>query len=339
MRLPFFYIELNNATSMKKKLLWLMATALLTASCYNEGTLVNNPAPLLQYQHKPTEARLLTLAKSYAEAINQNLKDHVIHPGQYADYGVALAKLGLQEQANVMFNNEKTFFPNSTKYVEFLKRTYTPNLFADNHFDTSKIDVKALDSIRVEYTPEELAAQQELEADPEYQKMLKLQQLEEKEAKAAAVKKAREERAKAKKAERKAQTKAREKEKREKEQVKKAAEKERAKAKKAEQKAKEEAKKAERKAKEEAKKAEIEAKKAAEKAEIEAKKAAEKAAAEAKQAEQKAQKEAEKAALKAQKEAEKAQKEAEREAEKAAKKAQKEASKASQESDVEAEDE
>ncbi len=305
---------------MKKKLLWLMATALLTASCYNEGTLVNNPAPLLQYQHKPTEARLLTLAKSYAEAINQNLKDQVIHPGQYADYGVALAKLGLQEQANVMFNNEKTFFPNSTKYVEFLKRTYTPNLFADNHFDTSKIDVKALDSIRVEYTPEELAAQQELEADPEYQKMLKLQQLEEKEAKAAAVKKAREERAKAKKAERKAQTKAREKEKREKEQAKKAAEKERAKAKKAEQKAKEEAKKAERKAKEEAKKAEIEAKKAAEKA-----------AADAKKAEQKAQKEAEKAALKAQKEAEKA--------EKAAKKAQKEASKASQESDVEAEDE
>ena len=169
---------------MKKKLLWLMATALLTASCYNEGTLVNNPAPLLQYQHKPTEARLLALAKCYAEAINQNLKDHVIHPGQYADYGVALAKLGLQEQANVMFNNEKTFFPNSTKYVEFLKRTYTPNLFADNHFDTSKIDVKALESIRVEYTPEELAAQQELEADPEYQKMLKLQQLEEKEAKA-----------------------------------------------------------------------------------------------------------------------------------------------------------
>ena len=158
---------------MKKNIFWFLAAALLTTACYNEGTLVNNPSPLMLYQHKPTEVRLLALTKSYAEAINRNLEDKVVHPGQYADYGVALAKLGLLEQANQMFNNEKTLFPNSSKYVDFLKRTYTPNLFADSHFDTSKIDLKTLDTIKVEYTPEELAAQQELEADPEYQKMLK----------------------------------------------------------------------------------------------------------------------------------------------------------------------
>ncbi len=233
---------------IKKNALWLATAALLVTACYNEGTLVNNPAPLLQYQHKPTDAKLLTLAKSYAEAINLNLKNGVVHPGQYADYGVALAKLGQLERANVMFNNEKALFPNSSQYTDFLKRTYTPDFYTDNHFDTTRTDIKFLDSIRVEYTAEELAAQQELEADPEYQKMLKQQQAEEKEAKTAAVKKARQERAKAKQAERKAQIRTKEKEKREKAQAKKAAEKERAKAKKAEQKAKEKARKAEQKA-------------------------------------------------------------------------------------------
>ena len=294
--------------SKKRNLLLSLAAALLMASCYNEGILVNNPAPLMYYQHRPTEVRLLALTKTYAEAINHNLKDGVIHPGQYADYGVALAKLGCLQQANVMFNNEKTFFPNSSKYVDFLKRTFTPNQAGDNHFDTTQIDLKTLDTIKVQYTPEELAQQQQLEADPEYQKMLKQQQLEEKEAKALAAKKAKQERAKAKEAERKALAKEKEKAKREK-----------AEAKKAEQKAKEEAKKAAEKERAEAKKAEQKAKDEAKKAEIAAKRAAEKAAAEAKKAEEKAQKEAAKAAEKAQKEAEKAARKAEKEAKKAAK--------------------
>ncbi len=282
--------------SKNRNLIALMATVLLVSACYHEGSLVSNPAPLMQYQHKPTELTLLALTKSYAEAINQNLRDGVIHPGQYADYGVALAKLGQLEQANVMFNNEKTFFPNSSKYVEFLKQTYTPDFCADNHFDTTQIDLKTLDAIPVVLTPEEQAAQRELEADPEYRKMIKQQQQEEKQAKAAAAKKARAERAKAKQAERKAQAKAKEQAQREKEKAKKAAEKERAKAKKAEQKAKEEARKAELKAKEEARKAELKAKEEAQKAELEAQKAEEKAAKEAAKAARKAQKEAEKAA-------------------------------------------
>lgn len=220
---------------------------------------MSNPAPLLQYQHEPTEVKLLALAKSYAEAINCNLESKVVHPGQYADYGVALAKLGRLDRATVMFNNEKILFPNSSKYVDSLKSAYVPGSCTDNRFDTARIDIKTLDSIKVEYTPEELAAQQELEADPEYQRMLKQQQAEEKEAKAAAIKKTRQQQAKAKQAERKAKAKAKEKEKREKIKAKKAAEKERAKAKKTEQRAKEEAKRAEQKAKAEAQKANQEA--------------------------------------------------------------------------------
>ena len=87
----------NKVKDMKKNIFWFLATTLLLTACYNEGTLVNNPAPLMHYQHKPTQVRLLALTKSYAEAINRNLEDKVVHPGQYADYGVALAKLGLLE--------------------------------------------------------------------------------------------------------------------------------------------------------------------------------------------------------------------------------------------------
>ncbi len=309
MRLPFIFYDTNRKDmSIRKSILLPLAATLLLTACYNEGTLVNNPAPLMHYQHKPTQVRLLALCKTYAEAINNNLDARVIHPGQYADYGIVLAQLGCLKQANVMFNNEKTFFPNSSKYVDFLKQTYTPKLAADNHFDTCKIDLKSLDTIKVEYTPEELAQQQQLEADPEYQKMLKQQQLEEKEAKVLAAKKAKAERAKAKEAERKALAKEKEKAKREK-----------AEAKKAEQRAKEEAKKAAERERAEAKKAEQRAKEEAKKAELEAKRAAEKAAAEAKKAEEKAQKEAEKAAVKAQREAEKAAKQAEKEAKRAAK--------------------
>ena len=197
----------------------LLAGSMLTA-CYNEGTLVVNPAPLAQYQFKPTEARLLEAAKAYAEAINQNLEQKAIHPGLFADYGVALARLGCLEQAYTMFNNEKTFFPNSTAYVDYLISTLTPRQTGDKHIDTSRIDLKSLD-----LTPEEVAFQQQLENDPEYQKMLKQQMKEEKEQKALETKKAKKELSKAKEAERRAKVKAKEKAQKEKEAAKKEAEK------------------------------------------------------------------------------------------------------------------
>lgn len=229
---------------MRRNILILLLSGCLLTSCIHEGTLVNNPAPLMNYQNKPTEAKLLTVAKGYAEAINQNLKNNAIHPGLYADYGVALAKLGCLSQANTMFNNEMFLFPNSTLYVTFLKQTLTPNESANTLCDTSAINLKTLDTIQVTLTPDELALQQELEKDPEYQRMLKQQQKEEKEQRTLEIKKAKKEQAKAKEAEQKAKAKAKEQEKIAKEKAKKEA-----------QKAKEQEKKAAAKAKKEAEKA------------------------------------------------------------------------------------
>ena len=134
-----------------------MAGCLTLAACINQGTMVDVPSTLMSYQHKPTEAKLLAVAKAYAEAINRNLKDQAPYPGQYADYGVALARLGCLEQANIMFNNEKMLFPNSSPYVDQLKQSLTPNQRGDNRVDTSAIDLRTLDTITVHYTPEEEA--------------------------------------------------------------------------------------------------------------------------------------------------------------------------------------
>ena len=172
MTLPFYFI----CKTMKriKTYSLLCVTALcLTAACSSEGPLVEVPATLMRYQHHPTEARLLALAKSYAEAINRNLEQKTPCPGQYADFGVALAQLGRPEQANIMFNNERMLFPNSSQYVDFLKQTLTPDRVSDWQTDTSRIDVDALDSIHVNYTPEEEALRRQMEADPEYKRLMK----------------------------------------------------------------------------------------------------------------------------------------------------------------------
>lgn len=145
----------------------------LAAACSGEGSLVEVPATLMRYQHHPTEARLLALAKSYAEAINRNLEQQTPCPGQYADYGVALARLGQNTQANIMFNNEKMLFPNSSQYVDFLKQSLTPNQAADMRTDTTRIDVEALDSIPITYTPEEEALRRQQAEDPEYKRQMK----------------------------------------------------------------------------------------------------------------------------------------------------------------------
>lgn len=277
---------------MKRTAIWAIIAAILATSCYNEGKLVDNPAPLMQYQFKPTEASLLAVAKAYAEAINANQKNNVMHPGQYADYGVALAQLGCREQANVMFNNEKTFFPNSSKYVDYLKQTLTPYYASDNHADTTRIDIKTLDTIHITLTPEEIALQQQIESDPEYQQLQKQLQKEEREQKAIALKKSKELKAKEQAEQRKALAKEKERQQKEKAAAKKQAEKERAAAKK------------------QAEKDKALAKKNAEKAKAQAKKDAERQ----KTADEKAKNEAIKAQQKAEKEAAKAQKQAEKEA-------------------------
>ena len=161
------------------------------ASCAGGGSLVEVPATLMQYQHHPTQARLLTLAKSYAEAINRNLEQQTPCPGQYADYGITLAWLGQTAKANTMLNNEKMLFPNSTLYVDYLRQTLTPNYMMDNQTDTSKINVEALDSIHVTYTPEEEALRRQMAEDPEYKRAMKMKAQEKRKREAEAKREAR----------------------------------------------------------------------------------------------------------------------------------------------------
>ena len=244
---------------MKKLIPASLLVALLASACYNEGLLVVNPAPLTQYLFQPTEAKLRDVAKSYAEAINYNLEKGTLHPGLYADYGVALARLGNLEQANQMFYNEKAIFPNSSAYIDYLISVFTPGTKAVSHLDTSRIDIRTLDTIKVSLTPEEAAFQRQLDNDPEYQRLLKQQMKEEKEQKALETKKAKAEMAKAKEAERKAKAKEKEKAQKEKAAAKKEAEKARKQAAKEAEKAKKEAAKAKQKEAQAAAKAKKEA--------------------------------------------------------------------------------
>ena len=237
------------------------------AACINQGTMVDVPSTLMSYQHKPTEAKLLAVAKAYAEAINRNLKDQAPYPGQYADYGVALARLGCLEQANIMFNNEKMLFPNSSPYVDQLKQALTPNQRGDNRVDTSAIDLRTLDTITVHYTPEEEALRQQQADDPAFKQMMKEQAREERERQQMLNKQAREqarqEREKALQAQREAEREAQ----------------------KAQREAQREEQKALREAQREAQKAEREAQREAQKAEREALKAQREAERQAKAAE------------------------------------------------------
>lgn len=198
----------------------MVSVGCLMGACVSEGTLTEAPAALMLYQAKPSDSRLVEVAKSYAGAINANLDEGVIHPGLYAEYGVTLARLGCLAQANTMFNNERRFFPGSQWYVEVLKATLTPAFAADTLWDTTRIDLKTLDTIPVTLTAEEEALQRQLATDPEYQRMLKEQQREERDQQALEKEQAKKDKDRARKEEQKAKQKAREQAKRDKEQAK-----------------------------------------------------------------------------------------------------------------------
>ncbi|MBR5352524.1 MAG: DUF4810 domain-containing protein [Bacteroidales bacterium] len=254
----------------------LMAGCLTLAACINQGTMVDVPSTLMNYQHKPTEARLLAVAKSYAEAINRNLKEQAPYPGQYADYGVALARLGCLEQANIMFNNEKMLFPNSSPYVDKLKATLTPALKGDNRVDTSAIDLRTLDTITVHYTPEEEALLRQQADDPEFKRMMKEQAREERERQVMLNKKAREQARQERERQAQQDKQAREQERQEREKAIQAQREAEREAQKAQREAQREEQKALREAQREAQQAQREAQKAQREAERQAK-AAEKA--------------------------------------------------------------
>lgn len=98
----------------------------------------------LEYETHPTDYNLTDLAHCYGEMLVAQ-KDDTIRPGFFADYGVALARLGKNSEANRMFNNEIMLYPNAARYVRQLKLQLVPEYLSDTISDTSTIYVIALD--------------------------------------------------------------------------------------------------------------------------------------------------------------------------------------------------
>lgn len=88
-------------------------------------------AEVLSYQTDATYGGLHVLAVAYAENINAAVKEDTLHPGMYADYGVALALMGHTGSANQMFNAEVRTFPESAGMVRRLKQHLMPELLHD----------------------------------------------------------------------------------------------------------------------------------------------------------------------------------------------------------------
>lgn len=172
---------------------WLAGATLLIAACGGLQPAGSSTAMLLEYQTHPTNYNLADLAKSYANTIKYNSKRDTCQPGLYAEYGVALALLGKNSEANKMFNSEIAAFPNSARYVRQLKLALVPEYVSDTVTDTNTM----FDIDLGEYA--DSAAKEEI-AEPSSIERLQARELAKKEREAAkeqqmvAKEKAREER-------------------------------------------------------------------------------------------------------------------------------------------------
>ena len=123
---------------------------LLTAC---SGQYIGQPREaMLLYQTQPTYGSLYELSDAYAQTINAALKDDTLHPGMYADYGVALALMGYNDEACRMMNAEVAAFPQSNGMVRRITGRLLPGCTIDTSrhqdFETSRLrDWKSLFSI------------------------------------------------------------------------------------------------------------------------------------------------------------------------------------------------
>ncbi len=96
------------------------------------GRFVGTPrAAMLDYQSNGTYGSLYSLATAHAENINAAVKADTLHPGMYAEYGVALALMGHDGEACRMLNAEAKAFPESRLMVRRIKERLLPNMVDD----------------------------------------------------------------------------------------------------------------------------------------------------------------------------------------------------------------
>lgn len=113
-----------------KRLLTAIALLVVVAGCSGQYKGMPREA-VLAYQTRATYGDLYNMAEAYAEAINEAIREDTLHPGMYADYGVALALMGHRGAACRMFNAEMVAFPESRGMVRRIKERLMPDLMED----------------------------------------------------------------------------------------------------------------------------------------------------------------------------------------------------------------
>lgn len=109
-----------------KKIRYIALVALMLAGC--SGRYIGQPREeMLLYQTEPTYGSLYSLASAYADNINAAVKADTLHPGMYADYGVALALMGHNEEACRMMGVEVKAFPQSLGMMRRISARLLPD--------------------------------------------------------------------------------------------------------------------------------------------------------------------------------------------------------------------
>ena len=119
----------------------LLFAVVACIACSGEYRGVSSAA-LLECQTRPTYGALHSLAMEYATRVNDAAAHDTLHPGLYADYGVALALMGRKDAACRMLNAEMKVFPQSRGVVQRLKQRLLPDMIDDTlspFFDTIAI--------------------------------------------------------------------------------------------------------------------------------------------------------------------------------------------------------
>ena len=136
-----------------KKTIYIAFAAILLAGC--SGRYIGQPREaMLLYQTEPTYGSLYSLASAYADNINAAVAADTLHPGMYADYGVALALMGHNEEACRMMNVEVKAFPQSIGMMRRISARILPDcdiagggLYMHDTADRTRLAAWAYDSI------------------------------------------------------------------------------------------------------------------------------------------------------------------------------------------------
>lgn len=108
----------------------ILAATIFLAACSGQYKGIPREQ-ILTYQTQATYGTLYSLVISYADAIGNAVKADTLHPGLYADCGIALAQMGHNDLASRTLNTEIKAFPQSRRIILRIKQQIMPEMMAD----------------------------------------------------------------------------------------------------------------------------------------------------------------------------------------------------------------